>query len=107
MAWTQPPSRSNSAWSIPQTTKANTPADGMSENEKDAERYGRIVGGKHVEEHAENDADADWGIVKQIEGLDIPLTLTEMVHENDKDYIVLKFATGDRVSGLVELVVQL
>jgi hypothetical protein len=86
---------------VTRSTKVNTPADGMSEYgpaEKDTEEYGRIIGAGHDEGAGEDNVDADWGAVKPIEGVDIPLTLTERVHEDGKDYIVLKFATGDRVS---------
>jgi hypothetical protein len=101
MVYTQPPSRSNSLWSVAQSTKVNTPADARSEiagqSEKDTQQYGRIIGGKYIEEQAENDTDASWGPLTKIDGVDIPLTLTEKVHENDKDYIVLTFATDDGV----------
>lgn len=88
-------------WSVPGSTKVNTPADARSEiagqTEKETEQYGRIIGGKYIEDQGENDADANWGALTKIDGVDIPLTLTEKVCENDKDYIVLTFATDDRV----------
>ncbi|KAK6214502.1 hypothetical protein LQW54_004223 [Pestalotiopsis sp. IQ-011] len=63
-------------------------------NEKGEPMIGRIVGGKHVD--AENeDIDSDCGPIKTVD-IDMPLTLTEMVKHNDKEYIVLAFATGDK-----------
>ncbi|ETS86131.1 hypothetical protein PFICI_04156 [Pestalotiopsis fici W106-1] len=63
-------------------------------NEKGEPMIGRIVGGKYVD--AENeDIDSDCGPIKTVD-IDMPLTLTEMVKHNDKEYIVLAFATGDK-----------
>lgn len=62
-------------------------------NEKGEPMIGRIVGGKYVSED-NNDIDADCGPVTTVD-IDMPLTLTETVRHNDKEYIVLTFATGD------------
>ncbi|KAI1848602.1 hypothetical protein JX265_011544 [Neoarthrinium moseri] len=63
-------------------------------NEKGEPMIGRIVGGKYVDPENE-DIDADCGPIKHVD-IDIPLTLTEMVKHNDKEYIVLAFATDDK-----------
>jgi MFS family permease len=54
---------------------------------------GRIVGGKYKGVTKE-DVDSDCGSITTVD-IDMPLTLTEMVRHNDRDYIVLSFATGD------------
>src|SRR5690242_197095 len=63
-------------------------------NEKGEPMIGRIVGGKHVSEE-NNDVDADCGPITTVD-IDMPLTLTETVKHNDKEYIILTFATGDK-----------
>jgi MFS family permease len=63
-------------------------------NEKGEPMIGRIVGGKHRDPSNE-EQDADCGPIKTVD-IDMPLTLTEMVVHNDKEYIVLSFATGDK-----------
>ena len=63
-------------------------------NEKGEPMIGRIVGGKHVNED-NNDIDPDCGPIKTVD-IDMPLTLTETVKHNDKEYIVLTFATDDK-----------
>jgi MFS family permease len=63
-------------------------------NEKGEPMIGRVAGGSHINEEIE-DIDSDCGPIKQVE-CDMPLTLTEMVKHNDKEYIVLSFATGDK-----------
>ncbi|PVI03090.1 MFS general substrate transporter [Periconia macrospinosa] len=63
-------------------------------NEKNEPIIGRIVGGKY--KNADNEEiDADCGPIKSVD-IDMPLTLTEMVNHEGKDYIILSFATGDR-----------
>lgn len=62
-------------------------------NEKGEPLTGRIVGGKYVDAGVE-DIDSDCGPIKTVD-VDMPLTLTETVNHNDKEYIVLTFATGD------------
>ncbi|KAK9783618.1 putative Major facilitator superfamily domain-containing protein [Seiridium cardinale] len=77
--------------------EADTPETVNSEvvrNEKGEPMIGRVVGGKHVDPENE-DIDADCGPIKTVD-IDMPLTLTEMVKHNDKEYIVLTFATGDK-----------
>jgi MFS family permease len=63
-------------------------------NEKGEPKIGRIAGGKNMTPEAE-ELDADCGPIKKLD-IDMPLTLTEMVNHNDKEYIVLTFATGDK-----------
>jgi hypothetical protein len=63
-------------------------------NEKGEPMIGRLCGGKHMTADVE-DIDSDCGAIKTVE-CDMPLTLTEMVKHEDKEYIVLTFATGDK-----------
>ncbi|KAJ8106036.1 hypothetical protein OPT61_g9809 [Boeremia exigua] len=63
-------------------------------NEKGEPMIGRVVGGKYVSED-NNDIDPDCGLIKTVD-IDMPLTLTETVNHNGKEYIVLTFATGDK-----------
>ncbi|EMD69028.1 hypothetical protein COCSADRAFT_31801 [Bipolaris sorokiniana ND90Pr] len=63
-------------------------------NEKGELMIGRIVGGKHLTDDVE-DIDPACGPIKRVD-CDMPLTLTEMVNHEGKEYIVLSFATGDK-----------
>jgi hypothetical protein len=83
-------SKTNDEGQITQTASINSE---IICNEKGEPMIGRIVGGKHIDE-ANADIDADYGPIKTVE-IDMPLTLTEMVTHNDKEFIVLTFATGD------------
>lgn len=63
-------------------------------DEKGNPILGRIVGGKFVT--SENELiDPECGPITTVD-IDMPLTLTEVVCHNDKEYIVLNFATGDK-----------
>lgn len=57
-------------------------------------RVGRIVGGKFVDPSNE-EIDSDIGEIKTVD-IDMPLTLTELVEHEGKEYIILEFATGDK-----------
>ncbi|KAK5127309.1 hypothetical protein LTR08_004436 [Meristemomyces frigidus] len=103
MVHTQPPSRSNSTWSSANhSTKVNTPGDarsGVDGGEKEGgAQYGCIIGGKYIGETQESDFDSSYGPLTKIDGVDIPLTSTEELHEDGKDYIVLRFASNDRAN---------
>jgi hypothetical protein len=63
-------------------------------NEKGEPMIGRVAGGKYIIADVE-EIDSDCGPIKTVE-CDMPLTLTEMVKHEDKEYIVLTFATGDK-----------
>ncbi|CAN9453158.1 unnamed protein product [Alternaria sp. RS040] len=63
-------------------------------NEKGELMIGRIAGGKHLTDDVE-DIDPACGEIKRVD-IDMPLTLTEMVNHEGKEYIVLSFATGDK-----------
>lgn len=63
-------------------------------HEKGGLNTGRVVGGKYVDVNNES-VDPDCGPIKTVD-VDMPLTLTESVIHNDKEYIVLTFATGDK-----------
>lgn len=62
-------------------------------NEKGEPRIGRIVGGK-FKDVGNEETDNDCGPITSVD-IDMPLTLMETVKHNDKEYIVLTFATGD------------
>ncbi|KAK3673327.1 hypothetical protein LTR78_006873 [Recurvomyces mirabilis] len=99
------PSRTPSCWTKDEDKDADTPytnntPDTRSEvaNEKHEQTRGRIVGGKY--NTSENAAPpppdhSDHGPLKEVD-IDMPLTLTEHVHMNGQDYIVLSFAEGDK-----------
>ncbi|KAK7923602.1 hypothetical protein PG985_007673 [Apiospora marii] len=72
----------------------NIPALYIPKNEKGEPMAGRVVGGKFDTPEAEQ-IDNDFGLIKKVD-IDMPLTLTEIVNENGKEYIVLNFATGDK-----------
>ncbi|KUI72747.1 hypothetical protein VM1G_08300 [Cytospora mali] len=59
-------------------------------------RLGRIVGGKYVDPSNE-EIDPDVGEIKTVD-IDMPLTLTELVEHDGKEYIILEFATGDKAN---------
>jgi MFS family permease len=63
-------------------------------NEKGEPMIGRIVGGKYATAESE-EIDPGCGPITTVD-CDVPLTLTEMVKHEDKEYIVLTFATGDK-----------
>jgi hypothetical protein len=63
-------------------------------NEKGEPMIGRIAGGKHITPDVE-EIDSDCGPIKTVD-CDMPLTLTEFVLHEGKEYIVLTFATGDK-----------
>lgn len=74
-------------------TRQNSTDSDILRNEKNDLLVGRIVGGKYKDE-ANEEVDSDCGPLTFVE-IDMPLTLTETVKHNDKEYIVLSFATGD------------
>jgi MFS family permease len=82
----------------------SAPESGEEDNDiKGTQQYGRIIGGKYIEQYeadeaADNEfsADNELAPLMKLPDVDIPLTLTEKVIENDKEYIVLLFAHGDK-----------
>ncbi|KAK8012059.1 amino acid transporter [Apiospora arundinis] len=66
----------------------------IEKNEKEELGIGRIVGGKYDTPEAEQ-TDADLGNIKKVD-IDMPLTMTEIVTKNGKEYFVLNFSTGDK-----------
>lgn len=87
-------SRANSKTNEPFDNSEATSFNSMPYNEKGEAKFGRIVGGKHVDEGNE-DIDSDCGPIKTVD-IEMPLTLTEIVSHDEKEYIVLTFATGDK-----------
>ncbi|KAH9903765.1 major facilitator superfamily domain-containing protein [Xylariomycetidae sp. FL2044] len=55
---------------------------------------GRVVGGRYIELNKETQLHSDHGPLKTVD-VDIPLTLTEVVQHDGREYIVLKFADED------------
>lgn len=113
------PSRSNSAWSSitktpdPSRTPSTytrtekeeyTPESQTPENRSVTQRetvefgLGRVVGGKYTQDagHSEDGRynHDEHGPVTEVD-IDMPLTLTELVHKDDREYIILRFAKGD------------
>ncbi|KAK7744440.1 hypothetical protein SLS53_003324, partial [Cytospora paraplurivora] len=64
------------------------------DEKRSATKFGRIVGGKYVDP-SNAEIDPDVGEIKTVD-IDMPLTLTELVEHEGKEYIVLEFATGDK-----------
>lgn len=57
-------------------------------------KAGRLVGGKYVDPSNEQ-IDPDVGPITTVD-IDMPLTLTELVEHDGKEYIILEFATDDK-----------
>lgn len=68
--------------------------DEVMKDEKGQLKVGRIVGGKYVDP-ANESIDPDCGPITTVD-VDMPLTLTETVVHDDKEYVILTFATGDK-----------
>ncbi|PSR90316.1 fructose facilitator [Coniella lustricola] len=96
------PSLSRPASPIIDETDETTPDIlSVAEAEKEIQRdekgnpiVGRIVGGKYASPENES-IDPECGAITTVD-IDMPLTLTEVVCHNDKEYVVLNFATGDK-----------
>ena len=58
-------------------------------------QFGRVVGGKYKDSELASSAHEDLGPVSHVD-IDMPLTITEHVHQNGQEYIVLVFAEGDK-----------
>ncbi|KAI9742131.1 MAG: hypothetical protein M1834_000521 [Cirrosporium novae-zelandiae] len=57
---------------------------------------GRIVGGLYLDSlQGEDEIDSQYGPLKKVD-IDLPLTLTTVVHQNEEKYILLKFVPGDK-----------
>jgi hypothetical protein len=90
------------------TTKSevagSVPESGEEDSEvKGTQQYGRIIGGKYIAEYQPDEtaddemaSENEMAPLMKLDDVDIPLTLTERVFENDKEYIVLLFAHGDK-----------
>lgn len=96
------PSRSASAWSkgdekdmtdTPYTRTPDTQSE-VQEEQWESSKLGRVVGGSYIEANKEAGLHGDHGPILEVDG-DIPLTLTEVVERDGKEYIILHFAHGD------------
>ncbi|KAF3760913.1 hypothetical protein M406DRAFT_64023 [Cryphonectria parasitica EP155] len=74
--------------------RASLSRPSIKRDEKGFPLLGRIVGGKFVDLQNES-IDPNCGPITTVD-IDMPLTLTEAVTHNDKEYLVLNFATGDK-----------
>lgn len=88
-----PPPEIETEQTTPDVMSVLEHANEMIRDEKENPKIGRIVGGKFVDPSNEQ-IDADCGAIRTVD-IDMPLTLTELVSHNDKEYIVLEYATGD------------
>jgi hypothetical protein len=77
----------------PDTERASINSE-VKYNEKGEPMIGRIAGGKYMTDDIQ-EIDLDCGPIKSVE-CDMPLTLTEVVEHEGKEYICLTFATGDK-----------
>ncbi|KAI7780269.1 hypothetical protein LA080_016239 [Diaporthe eres] len=89
-----PPPELETEQTTPDVMSVLEHANEMIRDEKGNPKIGRIVGGKFVDPSNEQ-IDADCGAIKTVD-IDMPLTLTELVSHNDKEYIVLEYATDDK-----------
>lgn len=103
------PSRNPSIWSkytdkitTPYTNTPDTQSEvnqkpEIGQEENVSPRAGRVVGGRFVEGNKEASLHENHGPL-QVVDIDMPLTLTELVEVDGKEYIVLRYATGDPVN---------
>lgn len=89
-----PPPEVETEQTTPDVMSVLEHANDVIRDEKGNPKIGRIVGGKFVDPSNEQ-IDSDCGAIKTVD-IDMPLTLTELVDHNDKEYIVLEYATGDK-----------
>ncbi|KAK4503478.1 hypothetical protein PRZ48_004393 [Zasmidium cellare] len=94
------PSRAGSAWSKGDEKEMDTPysvtpdAQSIQREEKVTSKLGRVVGGSFVEGNKEAGLHDDHGPLVEVD-CEMPLTLTELVHQDGKEYLMLHFAKGD------------
>ncbi|KAF2215700.1 hypothetical protein CERZMDRAFT_81834 [Cercospora zeae-maydis SCOH1-5] len=103
------PSRNPSMWSkytdkisppytnTPDTQSELTQKPEIGQEENVTTRAGRVVGGCYVEESKESGLHDNHGPL-QVVDIDMPLTLTELVEVEGKDFIVLQYASFDPVN---------
>ncbi|KAK3074941.1 hypothetical protein LTR53_002181 [Teratosphaeriaceae sp. CCFEE 6253] len=99
------PSRTPSSWSkieeedkdTPESASPDTRSEVVQEKEPRDSQLGRVVGGKYSEnDNATTAPDGRiHGPLTQVD-IDMPLTFTELVFKNGREYIVLSFADGDK-----------
>nr|POE63088.1 putative transporter mfs2 [Quercus suber] len=97
------PSRTPSAWSkdtgkdfeTPATTTPDTRSEFVAENGEAKGEIGQVVGGIHTQSNrGEQGPSTNHGPLQEVE-VDMPLTLTQRVKHEGKEYIVLNFVDGD------------
>lgn len=77
------------------TPYTNTPdTQSIQREEKIDSRFGRVVGGSFVEGNREAGVHDEYGQLVEVD-CEMPLTLTELVHRDGKEYLMLHFAKGD------------
>lgn len=82
-----------------QNTKENDTGDrfGSQQQKNVGTKHGRVIGGTYAVEYEERCSDdMKLGLLERIEGCNLPLTLTKFEYIDNKEYIVLMFADGDK-----------
>lgn len=74
------------------TSMPDLPDSKQEENRLDI--HGTICGGKYLEEAHSSGALSDLGPLKEVD-IDMPLSLTELVTSHGKEFLVVRFVTGD------------
>jgi hypothetical protein len=86
--------------SLPTAAKPeSSPNLSVTKQEENTDRRGmkgRVAGGSFLKGLNRSDSENhEEGPLKEVD-IDLPLTLTEIIHKKDQEYILLKFADGDR-----------
>lgn len=77
-------------------TSPDLPFTKQQENLDKVGRDGRIAGGSFLADLNGSDSESSEGRPLKEVDIDLPLTLTEIIHQDDREYILLKFADDDK-----------
>lgn len=78
------------------TTATDVPQTRQEENRSKVGTKGRIAGGSFIKDINGSDSDSvDGGPLTEV-NIDMPLTLTEIIHKDNEEYILLKFTSDDK-----------
>lgn len=81
---------------VKEEPSTDMPVTKQEENKDKTNRRGPIVGGSFLKDPNGNDSEnSEEGPLKEVD-IDLPLTLTEIIHKDDQEYILLKFVDGDK-----------
>lgn len=76
--------------------ESSTHLPGATQQEEKRPENGRLIGGKYLEGfHGSKEDDTKYGELQNVH-MDLPLTLWEYKRKNGEEYVVLKFADGDK-----------